>query len=261
VIIDSHAHVIVPVEKHIALMDEAGVDKTILFSTSIHTEKANGLNEFEKEINKLYEIISGKTNSIATKIASIHEQSKVIKKYPSRFYGFGSIPLGLDYENTASWIEQYVIKNNFIGLGEFTISPGEIGKLESVFRASHDFSNLPLWIHGFWPLELNDIKEIFNLSKKYPEVPVIIGHLGGVNWLDVIKLTKETKNVYIDLSAFYATIALRMTINELPEKCLFSTDLPYGDLLVSKFAIERVCKDKFIREQVLGGNIQRLLKL
>lgn len=260
-IIDSHAHVILPVEKHIDLMDEAGVDKTILFSTSIHPEKSQGLDEFEKELNKLYEIISGKTNSIATKIAAIDEQSKVIKKYPSRFCGFGSVPVGLDYENTASWIEQYVTKNNFIGLGEFTVSPGQIGKLESVFRASHDFSNLPIWIHGFWPLELKDIKEIFNLAQKYPDVPVIIGHLGGVNWLDVIRMTKETKNVYIDLSAFYATIALRITISEVPEKCLFSTDLPFGDLVVSKFAIEHVCRDKHIREQVLGGNIQRLLKL
>ena len=97
--------------------------------------------------------------------------------------------------------------------------------------------------------------------KKYSDVPVIIGHLGGANWLDVIKMTKETKNVYIDLSAFYTTLALGMTIKELPEKCLFSADLPYGDLIVSKFSIERVCKDKAVLERVMGENITKLLKL
>lgn len=97
-LIDSHAHVILPVEKHIALMDEAGVDKTILFSTSIHPEITEDLNEFERELNKLYEIISGKKNSIERKIASIKEQNEVINKYPSRFYGFGNVPIGLDYE-------------------------------------------------------------------------------------------------------------------------------------------------------------------
>ncbi|WP_242851360.1 hypothetical protein [Clostridium sp. DMHC 10] len=59
-IIDSHAHVVLPVEKHIELMDEAGIDKTILFSTSMHPELAQNLEEYEKELNKLYDIILGK---------------------------------------------------------------------------------------------------------------------------------------------------------------------------------------------------------
>jgi len=54
---------------------------------------------------------------------------------------------------------------------------------------------------------------------------------------------------------------LGMTIKELPEKCLFSADLPYGDLIVSKFSIERVCKDKAVLERVMGENITKLLKL
>lgn len=260
-IIDSHAHVIFPVEKHIELMDEAGVDKTILFSTSMHPEVTKTLDEFEKELNKLYEIISGQKNAIETRIASIKEQGEVINKYPSRFYGFGSVPIGLDYDKTASWIEEYVIKNRFIGLGEFSVATGQVKSLESVFQASHDFSNLPIWIHAFWPLNLNDIKEIFDLAQKYTNVPVIIGHLGGINWLDVIKMAKGTKNVYVDLSAFYATVALGMTIKELPEKCLFSADIPYGDLIVSKFSIERVCKDKAVLEQVFSKNVEKLLNI
>lgn len=260
-IIDSHAHVMLSAEKHIALMDEAGVDKTILFCTSIHPEAAHNLNEYQKEINKLYEILSGTGNPIEARIKSNKEQQEIIKKYPSRFYGFGNVPVGLDYEKTASWIDKYVIKNDFIGLGEFTVASGEVKSLESTFQASHSFSNLPIWIHAFWPLNLNDIKEIFSLAKKYPTVPVIVGHLGGVNWLDVIKMTKETRNVYIDLSGLYALVQLSMAIKELPERCLFSTDLPYGDLVIAKFSIERVCTDKSIRDGVMGGNVARLLRL
>ena len=52
-----------------------------------------------------------------------------------------------------------------------------------------------------------------------------------------------------------------MAIKELPERCLFSADLPYGDLILAKFSIERVCKDVAVREQVLGGNVAKLLNL
>lgn len=260
-IIDSHAHVMLPVEKHIALMDNAGVFKTILFSTSIHPEVAKNLEGYEKELNKLYDIISGKGNVIETKIKSIKEQCEVIKKYPSRFYGFGNVPVAMSYEKTALWIEEYVVKNNFIGIGEVTISSGKVRDLNSMFKAARDFSNLPIWIHAFWPLDLNDIKEIFKLAKQYQSVPVIVGHLGGVNWLEVIKMIKETKNVYMDLSAAYATASLSMAIKEIPDKCLFSTDLPFGDLAVGRFSIEHICKDKSVRDKVMGENISKLLKI
>ncbi|MCD2348860.1 amidohydrolase family protein [Clostridium guangxiense] len=260
-IIDSHAHVVLPVEKHIELMDEAGIDKTILFSTSMHPELAQNLEEYEKELNKLYDIILGKKNSMSTKINSIKGQYEIIKKYPSRFYGFGNVPAGFDYEKTASWVEEYVVNNNFKGIGEVTIGNGRVEDLNNIFKAAHEFSNLPIWIHAFWPLDLNDLKGIFNLAKQYSEVPVVIGHLGGLNWLDTIKMTKEVKNVYIDLSAFYAVIQLSMVIKELPDRCLFSTDLPFGDLAIEKFAIERVCTDETVIKQVMGENAARLVKL
>lgn len=48
-IIDSHAHVVLPVEKHIEMMDSSGIDKTILFSTLVHPEKVKAtMNLFRK---------------------------------------------------------------------------------------------------------------------------------------------------------------------------------------------------------------------
>ena len=48
-IIDSHEHVILPTEKQLENMDKGGVDKTILFTTTPHPEKAHNLKEFEQE--------------------------------------------------------------------------------------------------------------------------------------------------------------------------------------------------------------------
>lgn len=40
-------------QKHISLMDEAGINKTILFSTIVHLENSTNLNQLELELNKL----------------------------------------------------------------------------------------------------------------------------------------------------------------------------------------------------------------
>lgn len=45
-IIDSHAHVILPVEQQLALMESAGVERTVLFSTRVHPEQAADLEAF-----------------------------------------------------------------------------------------------------------------------------------------------------------------------------------------------------------------------
>ena len=43
---------------------------------------------------------------------------KVINNYPDKFYGFGTVPLGLSLEETQIWIKQYIIDNELKGIGE-----------------------------------------------------------------------------------------------------------------------------------------------
>ncbi len=260
-IIDGHSHVMLPTERHIALMDEAGIDKTILFSTSVHPELSADADEFDKEMSVLQEIVTGKRNPIEARKYAMHELYKTIELNPARFVGFGTVPLGLDYKDTCTWIQDYVLPGNFIGLGEFTVPSGQIKTLENIFSAVTNFGNLPLWIHAFHPLNLSDIYEIGVLAGKFPHVPVIIGHLGGVYWRETIKLAKSLPNLYIDLSAHFTSIALKMTIQELPEMSIFGVDMPYSDLVVARHAIERACDSSSVRENVLGGTIAELLKL
>lgn len=260
-IIDSHQHVIIPTEKQLALMSEAGVEKTILFSTSVHPEAANDLDSFEKEMGILNEIISGKRNALDAKIKSIEEQVRVIEGNPGKFIGFGSVPIGLSKDETSIWIQDRVIANNFRGLGEFTLAPGQVQLLNPVFEAASEFGNLPLWIHTFSPLILEDIKAISRLAKQFPQVPVIFGHLGGANWLETIKLAKESKNIFLDLSATFSNLIVSLAIKTLPERTLFSSDAPYGDPFLCRETIERITDDKYVKGRVLGENIAELLNL
>jgi predicted TIM-barrel fold metal-dependent hydrolase len=263
-IIDSHAHVMLPIEKQILTMEEAGVDKTILFSTTPHPEKANDLKSLEKELSLLNNILAN-NNAIDERIKNIKRTTKelkeVIDKNPTKFIGFGQVPLSLTYNETSDWINNNVVKNNFYGLGEFSPASGQVKSLEVIFNGSNELGHLPLWVHTFHPLNLYDIKELVELAKKYPKVPLILGHMGGIHWIDAIKLAKENSNVYLDLSAVYTTFAPTMAIKELPERTLFSSDAPYGSPKIFRNMIEMISPNRRVFEKVMGENISNLLQI
>lgn len=261
-IIDGHSHVTLPIEDHINEMDRTGVSKTVLFSTTFHPEKANNTAEVIKEMTYLNELLSGKKGSmIEARKKSLIELTEAIKKYPNRYVGFGAVPIGLEYEQTRDYINRYIYQKGLVGLGEFTLESGSINQLLNIFKASQEISNLPIWIHAFNPLTLKDIKEIAILAKKYVNIPVILGHLGGSNWIETMNLVKEIPNLYLDISAYFSTFVLGIVINEIPNKCIFGVDRPYGDIELMRDAVLKVSSNKDIANMVLGNNIARLLDM
>lgn len=261
-IIDGHSHVNLPVEQHLEAMDKAGVTKTVLFPTMIHPEKADNLEGLKNEMKALNDIVSGRKNSMANdKSMANDELKRVIQQYPSRYIGFGNVPVGLNQDDTNLYVEKNIVRNGFVGLGEFTPPSGQINKLTYIFKSSMIFGKLPVWIHSFNPLVLQDIKEIGELAKTFPDVPVILGHMGGSNWLTAVELAKEASNLYLDTSAYFSTLVLKIAVNEIPQKCLFGVDMPYGDLQVSKKAIEIVSNESSTAKAVLGDNMANLLRL
>ena len=160
------------------------------------------------------------------------------------------------------WIDTQITFNSLYGIGEFT--PGneqQIMQLETIFRALKNTKIYPVWVHTFHPVTMDGIKCLMTLCERYPDIPVIFGHLGGSNWMDVIKFAQGHDNVYLDLSAAFASIATKMALAELPERCLYSSDAPYGEPYLYRQLIEFVSPDKRTAEMALGENISRLLEL
>ncbi|MDO4322837.1 MAG: amidohydrolase family protein [Lachnospiraceae bacterium] len=262
-IIDSHQHVMLPAELQIEKLNQAGVDKAILFPSAPHPERTTGLDELKEEMTALYRTLAGEKSTEASKqrfINNLAEQKDHIKKYPDRFLGFGAVPLGLSVEETKEWIFQYVIQNDFKGVGEFTPGSDEqIRQLQVVFEAASDYENFPLWIHTFHPVTMSGIKLLMQLCEQFPNVPVIFGHMGGANWLDVIDYARLHRQIYLDLSAAFASIATKTAIYELPERCLYSSDAPYGEPFLYRQLIEFVSPTREIANMVLGDNISKFL--
>lgn len=262
-IIDSHEHLMLPIKMQIEKLNQAGVDKAILFSTVPHPEQAKNLTEMRGEMNILYKVLAGENNKETNRermIKNNNELAMQMKKYPERFFGFGAVPLGMSEPETSSWIEENILSNEFKGIGEFTPGSDEqIRQLEVIFQAVNNFSNLPIWVHTFNPVTISGIHILMELCEKYPSVPVIFGHMGGSNWIDVIDFAKSHKYVYLDLSAAFASIATRIAISELPERCLYSSDAPYGEPYLYRQLIEFVSPSQEVANMVLGNNILQLL--
>lgn len=264
-IIDSHEHLMIPAGFQLDRMDQAGVQKTVLFATAPHPEKARGLDDIREEMEALQKILAG-SNSLEDNCkrlaANTLALSERIAEYPDRFLGFGPMPLGLTQEAASLWLEQHILKHGFKGVGEFT--PGndmQMHQLETVFKAACVYPGLPLWVHTFHPVTHSGLHILMELCRSYPSVPVIFGHLGGSNWMDAMYFAREHPNVCLDLSAAFSSMAVQIAVRELPEQCLFSSDAPYGSPLLSRQLIEYVCEGPQTSSLVLGGNIARLLKL
>lgn len=260
-IIDSHEHLIVPEKKQLALMEEAGVDFTILFSTIIHPETAQDLTTLTQELQPLYDIFTGKKNPVEARKHSLEELKQVVDKYPQKYKAFGCIPLGLSVEENNEWIEKYIIKNKFIGLGEIVPKTGEVKQLRTIFSSAEEFGRLPLWVHTFEPVKFTDIKELLELAVEYTKIPVIIGHLGGMHWLDTIKAVRDIPNVYLDLSASFTTMAPYYAVKEYPLRTVFASDAPYMTPRAARLILEEAIQDSGIRRRVMGENIAELLQL
>ena len=264
-VIDSHEHIMFPAKMQLDKMDEAGVDKTVLFCTAPHPKKAGTLSELEAEMAALNKILAGsntKEDNISRLKKNIAEVVEAVRTYPDRFLGFGAVPLGMELEETEEWIDTQITSNSLYGIGEFTPdSEQQIMQLETIFRALKNTRIYPVWVHTFHPVTIGGIKCLMSLCEKYPGIPVIFGHLGGSNWMDVIAFAKEQGNVYLDLSAAFTPLSVKTALTEMPERCLFGSDAPFGEPNLCRQLIEFVSPSSSITGMALGGNIERLLQI
>jgi uncharacterized protein len=259
VIIDAHSHVHDPVDDHLADLDAAGVDRTVLFGTRAHPERADDLASLRREMSVLGAALAGRGNSVDGYRAACRELDDVLAAHPDRFIAFGSVPLDLPEEEVAAVIDREVAGRGWRGIGELTPPAGEAARIEPVLRSARDQGGLPVVVHGFAPTTAEDLRTLSRLAARYPAVPLIVSQLGGMNWMEAIELVRDTPSMYLDLSTAAVVFAVRLAIREIPERTLFGSDAPYGDAVLARTTVERVTSPGEVRDRVLGGNLGRLL--
>ncbi|RAG80422.1 metal-dependent hydrolase [Streptacidiphilus pinicola] len=260
-IIDAHSHVHDPVHGHLALLDEAGVDRTVLLGTRPHPERADGLASFRHEMAVLHETVSGAATGADAYETAWDELQAAVAAQPDRFIGFGKVRLDVAPEEIAAQVEREVLGRGFRGVGELTPPPDRAELVEPVLAAAADHGGLPVVVHGYAPTTARDLATLAALARRHPRVPLVISQLGGLNWLTAIELARETPNLYLDLSTAGVVLAVRLAVTEVPDRTLFGSDAPYGDPVLARAAVERVTKPGALRDRVLGGTLAELLGL
>ncbi|MBF6172025.1 amidohydrolase family protein [Nocardia blacklockiae] len=256
-IIDAHSHVHDPVDQHIALLDEAGVDRAVLFMTRPHPERAANLAELRTEMDLLHKALAGQGES--GRETARHELDATLTTHPDRFIGFGSLPL--NDPDIGALVQHDIVDRGLHGIGELTPPPGEAALLEPVLRAASDHPGLPVVVHGAAPTTAADLRTLATLAHRHPQVPVVISQLGGPHWMQAIDLARQTPNLYLELSTTPIIFAIRLAITELPDRTLYGSDAPYGDPLLTRLAIERTTPSLQIRTLVLGETAHHLFRL
>lgn len=79
--------------------------------------------------------------------------------------------------------------------------------------------------------------------------------------MSTVAFVRDHANAWSDLSAVFSPLSARVAMREVPERCLFGTDAPYGEPAVSRALVERTSPSNEVTSMVLGENIQRLLRL
>ncbi len=110
---------------------------------------------------------------------------------------------------------------------------------------------------------------------RYPDLKVIIAHLGGKWRAETYELCAKHANCYTDISALQGWLPsdpatcitrLKEVAEKAPDRASFGTDWPLFDLSYPSsswlnFVKEQDWANEDIKAQVLGGNMQRLLNL
>jgi predicted TIM-barrel fold metal-dependent hydrolase len=245
VYIDAHTHFgkgmpqgIPPdgVEQCIQMMDKIGMDAIII--TPCYASISP--NRTYDEVNELLAI--------------------AMRKYPDRLIGLARVNPHF-MERSIELAEKYLIEG-FKGIKfhprneAFPINHKDLvfpimKKVEELGGLVLFHTGCPVYSH---PTLVGDVADNF------PEVPIIIGHMGGRFVDDAILVAKWFDNVFIDTSFCRGVSFIEKAVEVAgAEKVLYASDYPQGSIEVETLKVKLADISNRDKELILGKNVERII--
>jgi len=288
-IIDTHCHLDLtenPPEKMIEFMDAGGVDKAVIFAcvcdnlpsvpaALLWVARTLLQTPFAGIALGIYEdATSSQPGKLKTggKFFDIHTApdnipvAEAIKQHPDRFIGFQTLN-PKDNPDVLKQFEQGINEHGMKGVKVHSwfhdYNPGKL-LMEIAGRCRE--LGLPILLHmGGRP----DTSNVQVLLDAFPDLKLILAHLGIPFFQRSWEQAKNYPNVYMDISGPYLSAGLvRKAVKAVgPDKIIYGTDAPYGlrskdgswTYTHTKTWVEKLSISEADKEKIFSGNLLRLL--
>lgn len=226
--IDAHIHIL-PDAVHEANPDS----EDVWVYADIHKyQKIMETNNIEKAV--IMPLNDPWLMSMEFTVDAVHKNLAAMKKrYPGKFYAFADVDVRNTPQRTVEAICQAIDDYSLDGI---KLHPNNSGTaVDSDYNreiyALAEQKKIPVAIHSY-PNTEDDAcatKRIVMIAEKYPDLRLIVSHMGGFQWERLLPL-----NCYVDMSAIlpdYARTCGIQKTNEIlrafgAERLLFATDYP-----------------------------------
>lgn len=184
-----------------------------------------------------------------------------IDAHPKRLLGYYAVNANYP-DRVRQGVESFGDLRGFVG---YKILAGYYGT--PITHAGYE----PLWAHAHeqrlvvllhtWGGDANaDCEKIRQITGRYPNATILMGHSQYGNWDAAIACAKECPNVYCELTAAYAVggVIRKMVDEGIEDKITFGTDLPWFDPMVGIGCVvfARICDAA--RRKILRDNAARI---
>ena len=184
----------------------------------------------------------------------------LVAAHPDRLYGFGQIMPQAD--DAIDEIAALARRPGILGLKLHPSLHGyhvaDHGLLDPVWAACRE-AGLAILVNALddafvTPLAIEEI------SRGFPEVPVLIAHMGAVwNVPEACIVAARNENIYLETSATMLSDVRVAYARVGPEKIVMGSEYPGSDFDLERMKIAKAIEDPSDRALVEGGNIARIL--
>lgn len=190
------------------------------------------------------------------------EMKEIITQHKDRFRGY--ICINPNYpEHIKSDLDNYINEENVIG-----IKIHHTNHNTSITNPNYDYAysyiNERKGVILFHTWDMETIREIERISRKYPDASIIMGHFGAYpdNMRYIASLINDSENLYGDncLSLTREGNVEWLVSLVGSRKLLFGTDLPFFDPRPSIGRIINAILPEDVKDDILGLNMNRIMK-
>lgn len=220
----------------VRLYDEFGVDKACISSWLIYYDPPAGNDEIYR----------------------------ACQKHPDRFIGFAVVSPRYGKEAVKE-IDRCVQELGMKGLGELhpSISSwhADSPAVDPIMERARHY-NLPVLLHS-WSDSYSHPRAIGNVAARFPDVTIIMAHMGFDEWFEAIQVAKQHPNLMLDTAGTLSeVIVLKTAVEEIgSHRVFFGSDAPALNLGAELAKVKHGIIPEEGKALILGENARLLLKL